>query len=167
MSKSKSKLALVIALTAVLAIVFTLVFPAVVLETQTFKPGDSTYIFGFTTIFGGTIQPVGSGIKAVLGFNVGSFLAVLFLLIAATLVFFFDKQFSSYAFALILSIASGVLFLFNERFVLEANGVISGFTNYMHTGFGTWVSLGFCCLILIECACGIYILNADRTRRHH
>jgi hypothetical protein len=163
MSK-KSRLSIVVALTALLTILFALVFPAVCLESSSFNENDITYIFGFTSTFGGVVIPQ-TGVICPLTFNWGAFLAILFVLIGAGLVVLFDRQVSSYAFALILSLVSLVLFLLAERFVTETNGVISGFTTYLYTGFGTYVSIGFCSLIAIECAIGMYIIKADSSRR--
>ena len=167
MSKSKSKLSIVIALTALLVIIFALVFPGVCLESQTMNPKDYTYIFGFTSIFGGTIVPKGSNLNCILAFNVGSFIALLLVLIAALLILIFDKQISSYVIGSILFIVSLVLFIFNERFVIETNGNIQGFSAYLYTGFGTYVSIGICSIGIIACLAGAYIIKADRSRHHH
>ena len=167
MSKSKSKLSLVIALTALLTIIFALVFPSVSLESQTHNSKDFTYIFGFTSTFGGTIIPKGSQLICPLSFNVGAFLALIFVVLGSVLVYAFDKQISSYVFCAILFIVSGFLFGFSERLVVETNGFISGFSPYLYTNFGTYVSIGFCSIGLIECAIGAYIIKQEKTRRHH
>ena len=167
MSRSKSKLAMVITLSALLTIVLALVFPSVCLESQTHISKDFTYIFGFTSTFGGTIVPKGPQLICPLSFNVGAFLALLFVILGSALVFIFDKQISSYVFCAILLVVSGFLFGFSERFVLEANGFISGFTPYIYTSFGTYVSIGMCSIGFIECIIGAYIIKKDQTRRHH
>lgn len=166
MSKSKSKLSVVIALTALLTLICTLVLPGVCLESQTYQSSDFTYIFGFTSIFGGVVKPVGSNLNCPLTFNLGSFIALALVLVSAILVYIFDKQISSYVFSAILFVISGVLFLFNQRFVIEANGYIMGFTNYLYTAFGTYVSLGLCCLGLLECSIGAYLLKSDTRRKY-
>ena len=161
----KSKLSVVIALTALVTILFALVFPAVCLESGTQDSNAITYIFGFTSTFGGKVIPNHNGLNCLLSFNVGAFLAIVFILLGAALVYFFDKQISSYAFSLILSLVALVLFLFAERLVNETNGFIRGFTEYLFTGFGAYVSVGLCSLIAIENAIGIYILKADSRKR--
>lgn len=166
MLKSKSKLSLVIGLSAVLTILFALVFPAVCLKSQTYKASDYTYIFGFTSIFGGTIVPKGSNMICVLHFNVGAFLNLLFIFIGAALIVVFDKQISSYAFGIILFLTSLLLSVFNLRLINDTNGFISGFTPYVYTAFGTYVVIGFCALLIILCACNIYILRSERSRSH-
>jgi hypothetical protein len=167
MSK-KSRLSVVIALTAFITVVLALILPAVYLLSTTHDSNAITYIFGFTSTFGtfgGAITPVNTTVLCPLSFNLGSFLAILFVVLGSGLVVLFDRQISSYAFNLILSLVSLVLFLCVERFMLEANGVISGFNTYLRTGFGTYVSVGLCSLIAIESAIGIYILKADSSRR--
>lgn len=168
MSKSKTKASIVIAVTAILAIIFTLVFPQVGLYSQTFSKNDGTYIFGFTSIFGGTVIPKGSNIKCDLVFNIGGFFQLLFIVLGLLFVIIFDKQISSYAIAMIFFIVSSCLFPFSTRFVNEANGLQSGFTAYLYTNFGTWVSLGFSILLAIESAFGIYIVKSDLSpyKRH-
>ena len=166
MSRSKSKLSIVIALTALLTIILALVLPQISLRSQTHLGTDFTYIFGFTSTFGGKIVPIGSELNAQLGFNVGAFLPLLFVLIAGVLLVVFDKQFSSYVFGAILFTVSGILFIFSNRFVLETNGFITGFTNYVFTSFGTYVALGLCCVGLIECCIGAYLIKSDTSRRY-
>ena len=163
MSK-KSRLSIVVALTAFLTILFALVFPAVYLESSSFQENNITYIFGFTSTFGGVIIP-STGVICPLAFNWGAFLAIVFILLGAGLVVIFDRQISSYALMLILSLVSLVLFLLAEKLVNDTNGVISGFTTYLNTGFGTYVSIGFCSLSVIECAIGIYLIKADSSTK--
>lgn len=166
MSKAKSKLSIVIAITALLTIILALVFPSVYLESLNHHSGDTTYIFGFTTTFGGSIVHDVSQLSIHFAFNVGTFLALLFVLISAILILVFDKQISSYVLGAILFITSGVLFLLNERFIVETNGVIQSFSNYLHTGFGTYVSIGLCSLAVIECLIGAYLVKVE-TSTHH
>ena len=166
MFKSKSKLSLVIGLTAVLTILFALVFPAVCLETQTHNASDYTYIFGFTSIFGGTIVPKGSNMICTLHFNVGAFMGLLFLLLGAVLVVVFDKQISSYVFGILLFLTSLLLSAFNLRLINDTNGFISGFTPYVYTAFGTYVTIALCALLIVLCASNIYIIRSERSRSH-
>lgn len=167
MSKSKSKLSVVIALTALITIICVLLFPGVSLKSQTHNSSDYTYIFGFTSIFGGTITPVGSDLICPLTFNVWSFVSLLLVLISAILVYVFDKQISSYVISAFLFVISGVLFALNQRFVIEANGYILGFTNYLYTAWGTYVSISLCAIGLIEASIGAYLLKSDSKRKYH
>lgn len=166
MSKAKSKLSIVIAITALLTIILALVFPSIYLESLNHHSGDTTYIFGFTTTFGGNIVHDVSQLSIHFAFNVGTFLALLFVLLSAILIFVFDKQISSYVLGAILFITSGILFLLNERFVVETNGVIQSFSNYLHTGFGTYVSIGLCSLAVIECLIGAYLVKVESSTHH-
>lgn len=165
--KSKSTLSIVITITALLTIICALVFPGIILESQTHIESDYTYIFGATSIFGGSITPKGFDLPISLAFNGWSFSTLITTLVIIPLVVIYDRQISSLVISIILSVYSGVVFLLNERLTTEINGAITGFTSYLQTGFGTWVCIGLLSLLVIECLIGIYLIKSDIGRRHH
>jgi hypothetical protein len=155
----------IISITGIIAFLCALLMPMICTTSMTGNFWDFTNYFGIFTTFGGPLSPKGVDYTIYASFNIGAFIILVFMLAGDLLVFFLGrKQVTAIVLNMILHLISGIMLIFSQFYFDRANGVLSGFTAYETTGFGAYVAMALCFLVVIESIGVLYVMHSDAVR---
>lgn len=155
----------IISITGIIAFLCALLMPMICTTSMTGNAMDFTNYFGIFTTFGGPLSPIGAEYTIYASFNVGAFMVLVLMLAGDLLVFFLgQKQVTAIVLNMLLHAVSGIMLIYSQFFFDRANGVLTGFTAYETTGFGAYVAMALCFIVVIESIAVLYIMHADSVR---
>ena len=159
------KSAYIISITGLVAFICALLMPMICTTSMTSNSMEFTNYLAIFTTFGGKLAPKGVNYVIPVGFNVGAFVTLVLMLIGDILVITLGKkQVTAIVLNMILHFVSGILFLFAKYFFDRTNGHIQGFSSYETTGFGAYVAMALCFVVVIESIFVLYIIHSDASR---